>query len=285
MSFVLYGSSLRCRSVLNLRVSSSSMWTSLRDAESRADKEHRSCLGRKSFRCWAINWFREVIDLSISAACFCLWRPVPEWWHTDNVKKKKKVRLSLPPFLPLYKAIELCSFLSCRKKKENKKKKDRERIFQQRRRQIYARSGINLLACILSPPSRSESRSFHSGEGIYVRKATNDGSTWRFLLVARHVATFGLWRAVPRVRELPFLKGFSLWTDQSERVYFYWPPGPNPVVAISTRVGPGSRLMKNQIEWHHSRCHGDSIAHFKVVEARKRVLNENCHQDAILRNI
>ena len=25
-------------------------------------------------------------------------------------------------------------------------------------------------------------------------------------------------------------------------VYFYWPPGPNPVVTISTRVGPGSRL-------------------------------------------
>ena len=128
----------------------------------------------------------------------------------NECQKKKKVRLSLPPFLPLYKAIELCSFLSCRKKRKEKKKKDRERIFQQRKRQIYARSGINLLACILSPPSRSESRSFHSGEGIYVRKATNDGSTWRFLLVARHVATLGLWRAVPRVRELPFLKGFSL---------------------------------------------------------------------------
>ena len=40
------------------------------------------------------------------------------------------------------------------------------------------------------------------------------------------------------------------------------------------------KLMKNQIEWH-----GESIAHFKVVEARKRVRNENCHQDAILRNI
>ena len=29
---------------------------------------------------------------------------------------------------------------------------------------------------------------------------------------------------------------------QSERVNFYWPHGPNPVVTISTRVGPGSRL-------------------------------------------
>ena len=68
-------------------------------------------------------------------------------------------------------------------------------------------------------------------------------STWRFLLVARQAATLGLWHAIPRVGELPFLKGFSLWTNQSERVYFYWPPGPNPVVTISTRVGPGSRLL------------------------------------------
>ena len=74
------------------------------------------------------------------------------------------------------------------------------------------------------------------------RDSTNDGSTWRFLLVARHAATLGLWHAIPQVGELPFLKGFSLWTNQSERVYFYWPPGPNPVVTISTRVGPGSRL-------------------------------------------
>ena len=77
------------------------------------------------------------------------------------------------------------------------------------------------------------------------RDSTNDGSTWRFLLVARLAATTGLWRAIPRGGgggELPFLKGFSLWTDQSERVYFYWPPGPNPVVTMSTRVGPSSRL-------------------------------------------
>ena len=40
--------------------------------------------------------------------------------------------------------------------------------------------------------------------------STNDGSTWRFLLVARHAATLGLWHAITRVGELPFLKGFSL---------------------------------------------------------------------------
>ena len=45
------------------------------------------------------------------------------------------------------------------------------------------------------------------------------------------------------------------------------------------------RLIKNQIEWYHSWCHGGSIVHFKVVDAWKRVRNENCHQDTIRRNI
>ena len=59
------------------------------------------------------------------------------------------------------------------------------------------------------------------------RDSTNDGpSTWRFLLVARQAATLGLWRTIPRVGELPFLKGFSFWTDQSERVYFLLAPRP-----------------------------------------------------------
>ena len=64
-------------------ITSSLLWTSpLHDAESWAAKEHRSCPGRKSFRCWAIPClFREVTDLS--AASFCLWRP--EWWHTGIV--------------------------------------------------------------------------------------------------------------------------------------------------------------------------------------------------------
>ena len=39
--------------------------------------------------------------------------------------------------------------------------------------------------------------------------------------------------------------------------------------------------MKNWIEWHHWCCHGGGSVHFKVNEARKRVRNENCHQDAI----
>ena len=73
-------------------------------------------------------------------------------------------------------------------------------------------------------------------------------STWRFLFAAR-LAAIPLWRAIPLAGDLPFLKGFSLWTNQSERVYFYWPPGPNPVVTISTRVGPGSRLTLGLRPW------------------------------------
>ena len=58
--------------------------------------------------------------------------------------------------------------------------------------------------------------------------------------------SLGLWRTILRVGKPPFLKGFSLWTSQSERVCFYWPPGPNPVVTISTRVGPCSRLSDGE---------------------------------------
>ena len=39
--------------------------------------------------------------------------------------------------------------------------------------------------------------------------------------------------------------GWQLWKRNGYIcVYFNWPPGPNPVVAISTRVGPGSRLLR-----------------------------------------
>ena len=116
MSFVLDGSFLRCRSVLNqlfVAVNFANAW-----------RWKPSCEGAsklpwpKSFRCWAIpDLFREVADLS--AASFCLWRP--EWWHTGIVKKKKTQALSLPPFLPLYKAIEyICSFHSSKKRKKKR---------------------------------------------------------------------------------------------------------------------------------------------------------------------
>ena len=79
---------------------------------------------------------------------------------------------------------------------------------------------------------------------IYVCKAESwlemtVESTWRFLFAAR-LAAIPLWRAIPLVGYLPFLKGFSLWTNQSERVYFYWPPGPNPVVTRLVHI----RLVK-----------------------------------------
>ena len=54
---------------------------------------------------------------------------------------------------------------------EKKEKKGQRDDLPAAERQINARSGIDLLACMLSPPSRSEKRSFYSTKGIYVRKA------------------------------------------------------------------------------------------------------------------
>ena len=94
------------------------------------------------------TWFREITNLS--AASFCS--------GFDNqgggilvVFKKNSGFLSHShsSSLQCYR-IWLLSLL-----KKNKEK-DRGRIFQQRGRQIYARSGKNLLVCILSHPSRCE---------------------------------------------------------------------------------------------------------------------------------
>ena len=69
---------------------------------------------------------------------------------------KKNQALTLTPFLPLYNAIELCSFLSWKKKKKEKKRTDGGSSSSEEDR--YMRVLVkNLLACILSHPSRSES--------------------------------------------------------------------------------------------------------------------------------
>ena len=57
--------------------------------------------------------------------------------------------------------------------------------------------------------------------------------------------------------------GWQLWRRNGYIcVYFYWPPGPNPVVTISTRVGPGSRLPEYRtiIRGCHRNRLGDSTA-------------------------
>ena len=100
------------------------------------------------------TWFQEVTDLSASSCFLLLWRP--EWWHTGIVKKKKKKKLRLSRSLPFFLSTMLSNYAPFFLEKKRKKKKDRGRIFQQGGRQIYARSGKNLLACILSHPSRSE---------------------------------------------------------------------------------------------------------------------------------
>ena len=117
MSFVLDGSFLRCRGVPVSWISSSSLWTSpLRDAESRAAKEHRSCLGLKTFRCWSINL---VSRSHWSLSCFLLplTTRVVAYWYCE----KKTQAFSLTPFLPLYNAIELCSFFLGKKEKKRQR--------------------------------------------------------------------------------------------------------------------------------------------------------------------
>ena len=55
------------------------------------------------------TWFREVTD-PLSAASFCF--DDQSGGILVLLNKKKTQALSLTPFLPLYNAIELCSFLS-----------------------------------------------------------------------------------------------------------------------------------------------------------------------------
>ena len=102
--------------------------------------------------------------------------------------------------------------------------------------------------CLIHPGLKLWKTFFSFGERNQRAQSKNRDSTteWRIDVAFSSGCTsrrhFGVVARHPSGGELPFLKGFSLWTDQSERVYFYWPPGPNPVVTISTRVGPGSRL-------------------------------------------
>ena len=187
------------------------------------------------------TWFREVTDLSAASFCF----DDQSGGILVLLKKKKRnsgsLAHSLSSSLQCYR-IMLLSFLKKKKKAEGGSSSSEE----DRYMRVLVKTFWPVF-CLIHPGLKLWKTFFSFGERNLraqskSRDSTNDGSTWRFLLVARHAATLGLWRAIPRVGELPFLKGFSLWTDQSERVYFYWPPGPNPVVTISTRVGPGSRL-------------------------------------------
>ena len=244
MSFVLYGSSLRCRSVLNQLFVDVNFtpWRWKPSWQGASKLSWPEIISLLSYQLVS----RSHWSIDISCLLLPLTTRVVAYWYCQKKKKKKRsgsrsLRFSLSTRLSNYAAF----FLVEKKEKKKKEEGQREDLPAAEKTDIcafwYKPFGLHFVSS-----TRSESRSFLfiRGEEIYVRKATNDGSTWRFILVARHAATLGLWRAIPRVGELPFLKGFSLWTDQSERVYFYWPPGPNPVVAISTRVGPGSRLTK-----------------------------------------
>ena len=235
MSFFLDGSSLRCRSVLNQLFVAVNFATPWRWKPSCEGASKWSCLGRKSFSLQSYQLFSRS---HWSTSCFLLpltTRMVAYWYW------KLKLSCSLP-FSLSTSLLNYAPFFFVKKKKK-KNRTERERIFQQRKRQIYARSSVNLLACILSP-SRSERRYFHSAKGIHVRKA-------RVVIqqmTVRRVVFFSLrvtpplwgcgapslgWGNFPSWRDFPFER-----TNQSAFIF----TGPNPVVTISTRVGPGSRL-------------------------------------------
>ena len=129
---------------------------------------------------------------------------------------------SLAPSLsPSLQGYRIMLFLSCKKKKKKKEKRTEDIpaavktdicAFWLKPLDLHFVSSIQVWKTLFSFGGRNLRAQSKS------RDSTNDGSTWRFLLVARHAATLGLWRVIPRVGELPFLKGFSLWTNQSERV-------------------------------------------------------------------
>ena len=150
MSFVLDGSSLRC--------CAGCLESALRRCELRHSVTLKAELRRSievvlaghHFVADLSTWFREVTDLSAASFCF------DDQSGGILVLLKKNLRLSrsLPFFLSTILSNYAPFFLE--KKKKKKKKGQREDLPAARKTDIYARSGKNLLACILSHPSRSE---------------------------------------------------------------------------------------------------------------------------------
>ena len=156
--------------------------------------------------------------------------------------KKKKLRLSrFLPFSPSTRLSNTYAPFFLEKKKKKKKKGQRGSSSSGKDR--YARFGINLLACILFPPSRCERRSFHSAKGIYVRKARvviQQMTDRRGVFFSLHV-TLPLWGCgTPSIGWGNFLlEGiFPLNEPIRVRLFLLAPrPKPNPVVTMSTRLG------------------------------------------------
>ena len=204
----------------------------MRDAESRAAKEHRSCAGRNHFlaelsrTCFEKSLIYQLLSFAFddqSGGLLVL------------LKKKKEKKLRLSRSLPFSLSARLSSIYAPFFLRKKRKKGQRDDL-PAAERQINARSGIDLLACMLSPPSRSEKRSFYSTKRIYVRKARvviQQMTDRRGVFISLHGTSplwgcgtpslrwgggggtsrrnsLGLWHGIPRLGELPFLRGFSL---------------------------------------------------------------------------
>ena len=92
--------------------------------------------------------------------------------------------------------------------------------------------------------NRPRRRTYNTSVFSADRSSTSSTCTWTYvscdvLLPARRRLT-----CKRRVVCKPNF-GSQLWKRNGYIcAYFYWPPSPNPVVTISTRVGPGSRLAR-----------------------------------------
>ena len=169
--------------------------------------------------------------------------------------------------------------------KKKKKKKDRGRIFHQWGRQIYARSGKNLLACILSHPSKSETVK----DVLFIRRkestcakqeswfnkwridvAFSSGCTSRrhFGVVARHPSGGGTspsWRDFPfeltnrstfiftgpqaQIPSSPYQQGLGLVRGEALYQRRAWIRVLQVVVFASTRVRPTRQQIEGRYDW------------------------------------
>ena len=207
-------------------ISSSSLWTSPR-LKPELQRSIEVVLAGHHFVADLSTWFREVTD--ISAASFCL----DDQSGGMLVLLKKKLNSgslahSLSSSLQCYR-IMLLFFLE--------KKKDRARIFQQRGRQIYTRSGKNHLACILSHPSRSRSETVK--DVLFIRRKEStcakqeswfnkwriDGAFSSGWTSCRHL---GVVARHPSGGGTSLLEGIFPFNWPIRARLFYWPPGPRP---------------------------------------------------------
>ena len=223
MSFVLDGSFLRCRGVpvvlnqLFVAVNFATPW-----------RWKPSCEGASKLS-WPENISLLIYQLGFEKSLISQLLPFAFDDQSGGIlvlwtKNSGFLAHSLSSSLQCYRIMLLFSW-------KKKKEKDRGRLFQQWKRQICARSSKNLLACILLHPSRSETVK----DILFIRRKEST--------CAKQESSFNKWRIdvafSSGCRGTSLLEGIFPLNWPIRARLFLLAPGPNPVVTISTRVGPG----------------------------------------------